>query len=400
MSGKGVHISYLIVTMVISLGLIVAVVLTNSELQTAREQKTSADGKVKDLEDKVRGQTSEITAMRKLLTGNEDDRVPEETSETLAKAGELLAASLGTKNAEEYDSFPSLITDTMENIKRLKGEVERQTAAAEAHLQSYQSMIEEKAALETAKNGELEGVRAELNQALAQLEADRASNSTELAKLREDISNMSDTHADEVSDLKTEVFLGKNKNLQLSDRVQVLEREINKEKTFAEVTPDGEILRVADEDGFAWINIGREKRLRRGLVFDVFQYVKGGRKLRKGKVEVARVEDDYAEVRIIQDLDKFNPISAGDKIASPFYDETAVPVFVIAGDALLNKRFSKDEVVRRIERFGGQVEGAVRVETTYLVAIDGYQDTTQYKTARELGVTILRENELLEFIGF
>ncbi|MEM7263327.1 MAG: BRCT domain-containing protein, partial [Planctomycetota bacterium] len=285
-------------------------------------------------------------------------------------------------------------------IKLKSDEATRQVAQADAHLGQYQSVINEKNQLEAAKSEEINQLRDELNKAQAQLESVRNDLTEELTKARQKQSEQADSHADEVQDLKTDIFLKQNKILQLADRIGFLEREINKEQTFAQVTPDGEILRVADAEGFAWINLGRNHRLRRGLVFDVFQYVKGGRKLRKGKVEVARVEDDYAEVRVLESLDRFNPISAGDKIASPFYEQDATPVFVIAGDKMFNERLSREEVVRRIQRFGGQVEDDVRVETTYLVAIDGYQDSSQYKTARELGVTVLRENELLEFIGF
>ncbi|MCA8959897.1 MAG: hypothetical protein KDC38_05265 [Planctomycetes bacterium] len=403
MAGRqGVHISYLIVTMVISLGLIVYVVLTNSELQQARDAQAKAEKEVESKNGTIKTFKSEIDAMRRLLTGTDVDQAPiEDIQSTLDGAGNALAAAKGqTGGGERHDNVTALITELTETVKRLHAESVRQTTQADSYLDKYQKALAEKAALESAKNEELDGVRSEYNQTLAQLESTRTSTAEEIEKLRDQIATMADEHSDEVQDLNTNLLIKVNKIIQLEERIRVIEREINQERTFADVTPDGEILRVSEEEGYAWINIGRDDRVRRGLVFDVFTYVKGGRKLRKGRVEVARLEGDYAEVRILDQIDRFNPISAGDQIASPFYNKDTTPVFVIAGEELHKKGISKEEVVRRIEQFGGQVEDDVRVETTYVVAASGYQDTPQYRTARELGVTILRESELMEFIGF
>ena len=113
---------------------------------------------------------------------------------------------------------------------------------------------------------------------------------------------------------------------------------------------------------------------------------------------MARVESDFAEVKIIETTDRFNPIAAGDQIASPFYSTDDHPVFVFAGEKPLNRRLSQEEIVRKIESFGGTVEDAVRLETDFVIAIDGYEESEEYKEARKLGITILREQELLDFV--
>ncbi|MGB1072393.1 MAG: BRCT domain-containing protein, partial [Planctomycetota bacterium] len=185
-----------------------------------------------------------------------------------------------------------------------------------------------------------------------------------------------------------------------NDRIEELKREIVREETFAMVKPDGEILNVSEELGKAWISLGTKNKLRRGLVFDVFAYQKGGKRISKGRVEVLKVEDDFSEVAVLENLDRFNPISAGDQITSPFFDQDDVPHFVFAGEAATNGKYSVEEMVRKIELFGGVVSTSVALDTDFVVAVKGYEETEEYGLARDLGVTILRERELLDFIDF
>ena len=87
-------------------------------------------------------------------------------------------------------------------------------------------------------------------------------------------------------------------------------------------------------------------------------------------------------------------------IASPFYDQNNVPMFVFAGDSATNGRYSIEDMKRKIELFGGVVSDQVHLNTDYIVAVKGYEDSDEYGLARDLGVTILRETELLDFIDF
>jgi NAD-dependent DNA ligase len=50
--------------------------------------------------------------------------------------------------------------------------------------------------------------------------------------------------------------------------------------------------------------------------------------------------------------------------------------------------------------FGGTISDSVALDTDFVVALKGYEDSAVYDLARDLGVTILREKELLEFIEF
>jgi NAD-dependent DNA ligase len=112
------------------------------------------------------------------------------------------------------------------------------------------------------------------------------------------------------------------------------------------------------------------------------------------------VESDFSEVAVLENLDRFNPISAGDQITSPFFDQSDVPHFVFAGEVATNGKYSVEDMVRKIELFGGVVSTSVALDTDFVVAVKGYEETEEYDLARDLGVTILREQELLDFIDF
>lgn len=218
-----------------------------------------------------------------------------------------------------------------------------------------------------------------------------------------DLVKQMETAADECSGniikLNRTVVFKDNEIRALKARIDKLLEESRKLKGIDEILPDGTILSVLGSSGKAWIGLGRVDHLRSGTVFSVFQYVKGAKKQFKGKVEVTKVDETSSEVRIVEETDSLNPIVAGDMVTSPFYDKDAQPIFVFAGNELESKDLTREMLVSKIKACGGQVQDKVEISTDFLVAIKNYESTTEYKTARELAVPVLRERDLLEFIG-
>ena len=116
-------------------------------------------------------------------------------------------------------------------------------------------------------------------------------------------------------------------------------------------------------------------------------------------MEVQRVNKDHSEVRILEQISELNPITSGDMIASPFYNPERSPVFVIAGSQLTTPGISLDYLRTKIEAFGGVSETAVDLNTDFLVLTENYKSSPEYRTGRDLGVTMIRERDLLQFIG-
>ena len=71
--------------------------------------------------------------------------------------------------------------------------------------------------------------------------------------------------------------------------------------------------------------------------------------------------------------------------------------FVITGS--LNHFANRDEVKEKIEMLGGKVSGSVSAKTNYLVNNDVNSTSGKNKKAKELGVKIIDENELIEIIN-
>ena len=70
--------------------------------------------------------------------------------------------------------------------------------------------------------------------------------------------------------------------------------------------------------------------------------------------------------------------------------------FVITGKLALG---SRDKAKEMIEAAGGKVASAVSGKTNYLVNNDSTSESAKNKKAKELGVQIITEQELLEMIG-
>lgn len=70
--------------------------------------------------------------------------------------------------------------------------------------------------------------------------------------------------------------------------------------------------------------------------------------------------------------------------------------FVITGS--LNHFSNREELVAVIEENGGKVSGSVSSKTSYLVNNDITSGSSKNKKAKELGVSIITEDQLLEML--
>jgi DNA ligase (NAD+) len=71
--------------------------------------------------------------------------------------------------------------------------------------------------------------------------------------------------------------------------------------------------------------------------------------------------------------------------------------FVITGS--LNHFANRDEAKEKIEMLGGKVSGSVSAKTSYLVNNDVNSTSGKNKKAKELGVEIISEDELIEMMN-
>ena len=63
--------------------------------------------------------------------------------------------------------------------------------------------------------------------------------------------------------------------------------------------------------------------------------------------------------------------------------------------------YSKDELKKKIEEFGGKVVPALTIDVDYMILLPKGQDldNKSYQDAVNLGITIMSLEDLLDFIG-
>ncbi|MBN1442762.1 MAG: hypothetical protein JXA90_08635 [Planctomycetes bacterium] len=209
---------------------------------------------------------------------------------------------------------------------------------------------------------------------------------------------------DIITDMEIDTTRMKNRYDNRIDTLQAQNEALRKKerasRMFEELEPDGRLQKVVTELRKGWIDLGRQDHLMAGLIFQVYTTVKGGKKVHKGRVEVRRVDEKSAEVRILEEDDPLNPISDGDYIASPFYDKAETPIFVFAGQDLQDRNITREFLEAKLKSYGVELRKAVDVNTSFVVALEDYQQTTEYKMAEQLSIPLLREIDVLEFIGY
>ncbi len=179
-------------------------------------------------------------------------------------------------------------------------------------------------------------------------------------------------------------------NTRLNKRVQELINRKNVNER--EMLSDGRITAARADDGYVVLNIGWRDNLRPGTKFTIFNR-RAGKKVRKGEIEVVRVDTRISHARILSETYKNDPVVVGDHLHNPIYDPKEIKTFVIKGHFA---NYSHPELIRFIKDAGGSIEKEITTGTHYLVA--GENADEYLNQANNYGVIILSERKLLEFI--
>lgn len=207
---------------------------------------------------------------------------------------------------------------------------------------------------------------------------------------------------DEVSEVARQLEVDKKKGrseiarldarvAELENRVRFLTNQLDSESR--EMRPDGSVVAAESaSSGFVVIDRGTKHNLRKGTRFTVFAQ-RAGKNVVKGMIEVVRMEERLSTCRVLLEKDGNDPFIDGDLIHNPVWDSDRVRSFAIRGDF---RRFSRGELSRFIEEAGGRIDGDLKVGTDFLVAGSAAEKWTE--SAVKLGVAILSEDQLLDFI--
>jgi hypothetical protein len=195
------------------------------------------------------------------------------------------------------------------------------------------------------------------------------------------------------------------------------------------------VLLVDDYSKIVHIDIGSEQHVYPGLTFGVYEQnvpiPKDGKG--KGEIEVFNVAKNMSTARIVKS-DSMNPILKGDVVANLVWSKDKPNIFVVSGDFDLDGNGTNDpeadnKIKALIENWGGQIEEAVSVNTTFVVlgsaptvlerptydqlaidplAMDKYEASLKrledykqvLKQAQTLNIPILNYDRFLYLIGY
>jgi hypothetical protein len=398
-----IYLYLFIAASVLFLGVTVLFFVTNAEKDDVIAQRDSQKAKVSSQEKEITKLTEDLRAWKELVAGpNAADAQPTfYMDEELKKKATIAINEAMTDLGQTPRNYDTLIAPYAD----LQGLLLKYRQARDEAFQKRDAAGKAEADTKKQADDAITGIRDDHKKALEQVADLQAKYEdldnkfkTEKAEWVKDIEKVKDECLDKNLNLGRQINFKDNTIANLNSRITRLEQEVNKEKTIEDIEADGKVVSILSSSGKGWINLGRVNHLRKGIVFRVFQYIKGGKKGYKGSVEVQKVDETMSEVRILEE-DDLNPIVGGDFISSPFYDPKAMPVFVFAGTELESRDVTKEYIVAKMKAYGAKVDDKVDLNTDFIVAVKNYENTPEYKAARDLSVTIIRERDLLEYIG-
>lgn len=385
---------------VVVLGLIFGIVLQDSALQKAEVNADKAM-KAKNAAEAAHEQTKqERGKLREFVTGSVEAVDPAQIEEYLTQAikdldGKVAGGAVAAVE-KKGGNFRDIVASYRATVARLLESVEeagrssndanqRAIQREEAHktqVEAYKKQLQE-------RDQELTRVRSEIND-MESAKADME------ARLNKQLTEKDDDITQLTYQFDTEKTLAAQKIAQRDATINRMKLDQIPEKDLAKAAPHGSILRVGDKHT-AYIDLGRSHFVRPGLIFQVYEQ-RGAVRFNKGMVEINRVEETWSQATITQAGSELEPIIAGDKIWSPFFKKERAPRVAFAGEKLATPLLSLDLMKRKLSDAGVTVTADVGVDTDYVIAIEGYQDSPVYEKARTHSVMILRESEILAYV--
>ncbi|MFH1549932.1 MAG: BRCT domain-containing protein [Planctomycetota bacterium] len=179
----------------------------------------------------------------------------------------------------------------------------------------------------------------------------------------------------------------------LNDHIERLTKRTTEDVAL---DPDGEIVSVqTGPDGvIGAIDVGSKDGLKEGVIFEVTY-----EGVMKGHVQVYKVDDKMSYIRVVKLTSEANPIIAGDKVASLFFNKGDRPEFVIVGHfKTADFQYSREDIRHLVEKWGGTVTDKIGSSTTYVIVGDGEIPDKTREDIRMYNVEVIRKARLIDFL--
>ncbi|MHC4250920.1 MAG: BRCT domain-containing protein, partial [Planctomycetota bacterium] len=272
-------------------------------------------------------------------------------------------------------------------------------------------------------------------------------------KRRDELQNTSDDITKELTKQTLRYRRRYEEKRKLRDRLETeivqireeLQRFMVRDLPEVDMGHDGIVLTVDIESRQAVINVGRRQGIKCGMRFEAFQFRQGNRRVRKGYLVVRSAGRETANCIIVNmairlprcpgdgytarypeerfcpfctgsaggarvqrlsaipketnlGMDPQNPIVAGDLIQNPLYESGRELHFAVKGDteSPLSDKWKTESFIAAIKWHGGLVDADLTAQTDVLLAGKYAMDET--RRARELGVRVLHQYEVFDFL--
>lgn len=197
----------------------------------------------------------------------------------------------------------------------------------------------------------------------------------------------------------------KDEMIRLENEINELKRRLEEVKRREVITFDiteihGEIMQHDIEGRYAFINIGSDQRVVKGLRFYVAIPGDFGKKRYKGEVEVKRVWPTRSQVSVIAVYDPEHPIVPGDQLVNPLFDTRRPKIVAFAGEPSFRQmKYPVNEAMRRILEIHSVVKDQTTVDLDFLMTTEAYEGDKNFLKAVELQIPVASATDILKFLG-
>ncbi len=400
-----VNTNWLIVIMILWLGTLYLLYVTNDSIATADQRTQAALQERAEWETRWDSLNEQFTNVSKVAGFT--DGTPNAKSDVTAMRTQLdtVKGSLGATLGEANVTLDGAVTKLLAEVQAARAAVSSAKADFEKERAARQAAESRTSQIESNYKSQVDSLSAQLADAqdAASRQADNDQGriddiTDENTRLDADKRSAERALADAEEEMRRATANYEALIASLADHRQPIEPE----------QPDGELISVSDTGDVAWIDVGGRDGLKAGTRFELLRRGKSGQLVSRGKVEVRSVSSDTAMVGLLGEPNAFDPILPGDLIRNPHFSRNRTLHFFLLGDFPLT--MSKEFATQRLEELGAEVDGAVSPTTDVLVVGEkslaagedapDLVDTDEYRRAEQLGIRIIRLPELEAFLRY
>ena len=279
-----------------------------------------------------------------------------------------------------------------ERVREMKLAHSQEVKRLNTRLKGEMAAVTEKQAAVDERDAQIETLKTRM----AKDESDARQNATTLrtalAKTRTKMEDMR-------TELMEKIRILEEENARLRAQILAIRREKGAlqgraiEFTAAGEPADGKVLLVDSEAGVI-VDIGRKKGVRRGLRFQVYLQKGDGTRAKRGEIEIKTVFPEISRAILVGGGNPADLIFKNDIIINVAFDPGRAKVFV--ADTTFD--VAKKAAFRRaLAEYGSVLEEDLTLRTDYLVI--GTRKGKLVDKAQQLGIVIIREDELNAFLG-